>query len=272
MPDHPIFQLHAQSGRVTQPEPESDCWRLAIEPGEGNHYRWAQLDDYSHLPRNKFLWFPPVTLTLEARVSAPGMPGTWGFGFWNDPFNVSLGLGGAARRLPALPNTAWFFYASPSNYLSLRNDLPAQGMLAATFRSPVIPLPLMTFGLPLIPFLKWPWMARKLRSLASHFIRQSSTLLAIDCVQWHRYSLAWKVEGVTFEIDGEKVLQTSISPLGHLGLVLWIDNQYAAFSPQGNISMGTLAFAEKSWLEMKNISVVKETSCSPDLSTPPIKS
>jgi hypothetical protein len=49
-------------------------------------------------------------------------------------------------RLPALPNTAWFFFASPPNYLSLRDDLPAQGALAAVFRSPRLPASLLVLG------------------------------------------------------------------------------------------------------------------------------
>jgi hypothetical protein len=253
IPVNTYFQQHTNYGSITQPGAESQLWRLNIQSGSKAKYRWAQLDDYSRLSRNKFLWTPPVTLKLEARVSASDLPGTWGFGFWNDPFNISLGLAGTARRLPALPNTAWFFYASPPNYLSLQDALPAQGMLAATFRSPSIPIPIMALALPLIPLLKWPWMSRKLRSLATHFIQQSAALLTIDCTQWHHYSLSWQSNQVMLSVDEEEFLDTPISPRGPLGLVLWIDNQYAAFTPQGKVDFGTLPNPDPAWLDLSNI-------------------
>ena len=37
--------------------------------------------------------------------------------------------------LPTVPQAAWFFWSSPASYLSFRDDLPANGMLAQTFRS-----------------------------------------------------------------------------------------------------------------------------------------
>ncbi|MDZ4158214.1 MAG: hypothetical protein U1B80_00340, partial [Anaerolineaceae bacterium] len=119
-------------GSSVEPAGENG-WRLQTPEGTAQHYRWAQLDDYLNRSRAAFYWKPPFRLQLRARVSTLDLPGTWGFGFWNDPFNISLGLGGAARRLPALPNAAWFFHASPPNYLSLREDRPAQGLLGAAF-------------------------------------------------------------------------------------------------------------------------------------------
>jgi len=58
---------------------------------------------------------PPCTFSLHARLSGTDLPGTWGFGLWNDPFGLSLGFGGQAARLPALPQAAWFMHASPPN-------------------------------------------------------------------------------------------------------------------------------------------------------------
>ncbi len=142
MPGSPTLGQRTQAGGQVDRLDAAGGWRLSLPPGPAGQYRWAQLDDYIPLPRRRFLWTPPVRLSLEARVSAPGLPGTWGFGFWNDPFQASLGLGGTARRLPALPNAAWFFYASPPNFLAFRDDLPAQGLLAATFRLPLLPAPL----------------------------------------------------------------------------------------------------------------------------------
>lgn len=132
------FRVRATAGAaVTEISPES--WRLSLPEGKAGVYRWAQLDDYLHLDRSAFLWRSPVKLTVSARVLTAHVPGTWGFGFWNDPFSISAGIGGTCRRLPALPNCAWFFYASPDNYLALHDTHPAQGFLAATFSSPLIP-------------------------------------------------------------------------------------------------------------------------------------
>jgi hypothetical protein len=122
----------AAGGSVNQTE--SSSWRLEIPAGPGGRYRLAQLDDYHDLPRRALLWRPPLRLSLKARASSEDIPGTWGFGLWNDPFGFAF-LKGGGVRLPVAPNAAWFFFASPPNYLSLRDDLPAQGGLAATFRS-----------------------------------------------------------------------------------------------------------------------------------------
>ena len=96
-----------------------------------------------------------VTISLQARASHQEIPGTWGFGLWNDPFGMKLGFGGK-HLLPALPNAAWFFFASPPNHLSLRNDLPANGALAATFRSPPIPAWVFTPTILTLPLLLIP--------------------------------------------------------------------------------------------------------------------
>ena len=242
-----------QAGGQVNPDPISDGWRLSLPPGPAGAYRLAQLDDYAALSRSQFKWTPPISLSLEARVSAPDLSGTWGFGFWNDPFQASLGLGGAVRRLPALPNAAWYFYASPPNYLAFRDDIPAQGLLATTFRSPRLPAPLLAASLPLLPWLRWRWAARRLRRAAGKIIRQDAAHLTGDCTQWHAYQLDWRIEKTVFRVDGQVVLETPVSPLGRGGLVLWIDNQYAAFTPEGQVGYGTLSVAQPAWLELKDI-------------------
>jgi hypothetical protein len=118
-------------------------WHLEIPASSKRGYHLAQLDDHGSFRRGDFRWKPPLTLRLQARVSAQELPGTWGFGFWNDPFSFLIGAQGMVPRLPALPDAAWLFYASPQNYLSFRDDLPAYGFLAATFRS----LPINPFWL-----------------------------------------------------------------------------------------------------------------------------
>src|SRR5512147_1754689 len=128
MPGLHVRQTPGSVVRETGPR----SWRLEIPAGPAGAYRWAQIDDHLRLARRSFPCRPPLRLDLRARLSALDLPGTWGFGFWNDPFSTSLGVGGAARRLPVLPNAAWFFYAGQPNYLAFRDTHPAEGFLAAT--------------------------------------------------------------------------------------------------------------------------------------------
>ncbi|MEW6178825.1 MAG: hypothetical protein AB1522_02745 [Chloroflexota bacterium] len=215
-------------------------WLLRLPSGAAGSYRVAQLDDYRRLPRHRFRWQPPVTLSLTAQVSAADLPGTWGFGFWNDPFSLSLGAKGSARRLPVLPNAAWFFHASPPNCLSLRDDLPASGFLAAVFRSPLIPSVLLAPALIGLPLLAVPVAARWLRRIASSIIQQDAALLDVQVAQPHEYRLEWQPRLVRFYVDGESLFEPPLTPRGRLGLVIWIDNQYATFTPEGRLGLGTL--------------------------------
>ena len=220
---------------------DAGAWRLRIPGGPGGSYRLAQLDDYSKLPRSRFLWRPPVCLEVRARVSEAEPSGTWGFGLWNDPFTASLGLAGMARRLPALPQAAWFFYASPHNYLALHDTHPAQGLLAATFASRRIPAPVLAAGLPALPLLAWPLTARWLRRAMRPFVAEDAARLDLDPAQWHTYRFDWCADAVNFFVDGESCFTTTVAPSGPLGLVLWIDNQYAAFPPDGRLRFGALS-------------------------------
>jgi hypothetical protein len=40
-----------------------------------------------------------------------------------------------------------------------------------------------------------------------------------------------------------------------MGLVLWIDNQFAAFPPDGKVRFGSLENPEPVWMELSAISV-----------------
>ena len=244
--------LEANGGTVTEIE---YGWRLHIPAGEKDSYRLAQLDDYADLPRKKFPWHTGTTLSLEARASHQEIPGTWGFGLWNDPFSLSLGFGGGTRRLPALPNAAWFFMASPPNYLSFRDDIPAQGALAATFRSrPLHPLLLALAG-PALPLMAWPPTARILRRAARAFIQQDATELELDVTDWHSYSLDWSDEQVRFEVDGQLAFETAIHAIQPLGFVLWVDNQFAALPPDGKLGFGSLENTEAAWIEVRDLKI-----------------
>jgi hypothetical protein len=230
-------------------------WRLEIPSGPKNRYRLAQVDDYEGLPRRFFRWRPPLKLSLQARASSETIPGTWGFGLWNNPFGMAILKGTEMLRMPALPNTAWFFFASPPNYLSLREDLPAQGALAAVFRSPRLPAPFLVFGAPALPLLLWRPAVRRLRKLMRQIVLQDSVELASPVLEWHTYELSWQTNEVIFRVDGATVLSSHLAPHGPLGLVIWVDNQYAALPPDGKVMFGTLENPLPAWIEIRDLRI-----------------
>jgi hypothetical protein len=244
----------AQGGQVQQLGDHH--WKLTMPEGLRGPYRWAQIDDHLHCKRSELPWQPPVRLELRARVSSPDIRGTWGFGFWNDPFSMSFRVGGAAQRLPALPNAAWFFNASPPNYLAFHNDHPAQGFLAATFRSPLIPSALLIPGAIFAPLLLLRPSARLLRWAAGLLIQESGVNVPVDVTGWHDYRLDWLDECVRFLVDGKQLYETRVTPKGRMGLVIWVDNQFAAFPPSGQLAMGTLGNQEETWMEVDQIKVI----------------
>jgi hypothetical protein len=221
-------------------------WRLGIQKGDSLHYRDAQLDDYFRLPRHKFPHHA-LTLSLRARASSSSIPGTWGFGLWNDPFGLSLGFGGNPFRLPMLPNAVWFFSASSHNYLSFTNDKPAQGFLAQVFRAPKFHPLLIPAGLSL------PFSRKTTRNLLGKVIEEDSKTLGVDVTQWHEYRFEWSPQRVLFYVDDVQVFESTMSPNPPLGLIIWIDNQYAAFTPEGTIGFGVLENTEPAWVEITDL-------------------
>ncbi len=228
---------------------------MTIPGGRKGKYRWAQFDDYLHRLRRNFEWQPPCRLTLMARCNNPQHAGTWGFGFWNDPFNTNLGISGSVRHLPALPNCAWFFYASEHNYLSFHDHLPAQGFLAATFSSPRIPPLFLALGFPFIPLMFNKHFAKMARNVLGLMIRQDAESIQMDVTEWHSYQIDWGKHRVLFTIDEKTILETTIHPYGRQGLVIWVDNQYAAFPPDGKLLFGTLASTESTTLEIGDLQI-----------------
>ncbi len=218
---------------------------MKIPPGDSSSYRFAQMDDYFGLPRRNFP-HRSLTLGLRARFSSLSLPGTWGFGVWNDPFGMSLGFGGNRFRLPTLPNAAWFFGASQENHLSFA-DKPAQGFLAQTFRSPKFHPALIPAGMIL------PFSPKTTRRMLSQVIGEDSSVIGVDIAQWHSYRLEWSQNRVVWYVDETPVFESPVSPNAPLGLVIWIDNQYASFTPDGKIGFGVLANPESAWLEISEL-------------------
>ena len=278
---------HTRGARVEEISRESAHYRLFIPSGFSDSYRLAQLDDYTLFSRGRFPHRNSLSLSLSVRTSSDAIAGTWGFGLWNDPFGLSLGFGGNSFRLPALPNAAWFFGASKENYLSFR-DIPclerseaqskdklpirsqlqtgihasttpptnggsaqrgiaANGFIAQTFRAPKFHLRLLLAGLAL------PFSRKTTRRILSQVIGEDGIALSADPTQWHRYRLVWNPKRVKFEVDDIQAFESLVSPNPPLGLVIWIDNQFAAFTPEGKIGFGVLENPEPAWLEVKEI-------------------
>ena len=253
MTSHSIPTLEerfAAGGKVLQTG--STAWHLEVPSGPSREYRLAQLDDYAGLSRKAFPWRPPLKLNLRMRASAQSIPGTWGLGLWNDPFGTAM-IKGSQVRLPTLPNAAWFFFASPPNYLSFQDDLPAQGQLAATFQSPAKLPAALILSLPLLPLILLPPVGRWLRKLARRYVRQDTAALDLDPIAWHTYEIDWREEAVIFRLDEQKIFETKINPVGPLGLVIWVDNQYASLPPDGRLGYGTLAYEIVAWIEVDDL-------------------
>jgi len=249
------------SARVEEISSESSHFLLTVPAGKADKYRNAQLDDYAQLTRGRFPNHSPITVSLSARTSSNNIPGTWGFGLWNDPFGLSIGYGGKPFRFPALPNAVWFFGASEENYLSFKEPAgfdtdgksirptqpAANGFLAQSFRAPKFNPLLVLAG------LVFPFSRKVTRRLMSRVIAEDGIRLDVDTTEWHRYKLEWRDKRASFEVDDVQVFDSDVSPTTPLGLVIWIDNQYAASTPEGKIGFGVLKNLEPAWLEVKDL-------------------
>lgn len=277
----PRFTPGASVEKISQGS-RLQSYRLSIPAGASDEYRLAQLDDYTKTTRGRFPLQHPIQLKLSARVSSETIPGTWGFGLWNDPFGLSLGFGGNPFRLPTLPNAVWFFGASKESYLSFQSGFRSQrsdtqlksnastadldanasrssahpgvanGFLAQTFRSPKFHPLLIPAGLAI------PFWRKTTRRLMGKVIGEDGIRLNLDGTQWHKYRIAWSEDQVSFKVDETQVFESHVSPHPPLGLVIWIDNQYAAFTPEGKIGFGVLANPEPAWVEIKDIDVTRD--------------
>lgn len=246
------YELGGGSVRIKPPTGA----RLQIPPRpEG--YANAQLDDYRPLSRQRFPWRPPARLSLRAQCSLDRPLGTLGFGFWNDPFSLSLGAGGADRRLPTPPCAVWFFYGSPPNDFAFSREAPGYGFRAMALRSPRIPSPLFSvaaatgWALSRLPFLRGP-----LINLALSGVRSVEHSLAqVSLGSQHEYEILWDGEAVEFAVDSTPIVRETLSMQGPLGFVTWIDNQYAIATPDAGLRFGTVPTAEDQWLEVSDLRI-----------------
>lgn len=231
--------------------------RLAVAATSGRHYSNAQIDDYQGLPRRRFVWRPPLRLTVRARFSHPAigpgptLQGTAGFGFWNDPFLMT------GARLPTLPRAVWFFFSSPPSNMKLDLSTPGYGWKAATIDAlRPIALPLALAALPAIALMNIPSIYRRVWPPIQSALQIEETQIDLDMTAWHTYTLDWDVEGAQFAIDDPATpLLQAPSPRGPLGFVLWLDNQYLVATPWGRFRWGVLDVGAEQWLEVDRLSI-----------------
>jgi hypothetical protein len=259
----PLSRLEIGGGRVRCSPPKETAQaepglrplfeRAELELPPVRSYADAQLDDTQNLARGALRWKPPLRLSLRARASAPDPRGTFGFGFWNDPFSLSLGMGGAARKLPAAPQCAWFFYGSPPHDLPLAGGVPGSGWKAQvlSFGSlpPLLLAPIAAGGILLAAF---PPSRRWAFRQAKRFYAAEERLLDTDPSAWHAYALEWTGSAVRFFVEGAEVLHAVHPPRPPLGLVLWIDNQYAVASGEKGFGFGVLPLGQGQALELED--------------------
>ena len=155
------------------------------------------------------------------------------------------------------PNVVWFFYASPPSDMALVEGVPGRGWKAATLNTgrlpPFVlaPAALAAIVLTRVPGLGRPIMTAARRAVQAH----EAPLDNVPLTDWHNYALAWQPGEAVFGVDGVERLRSPAPPRGPLGLVIWIDNQYAIASREGKFRFGLCPAIEEQWLEVEDLRV-----------------
>lgn len=239
--------LQINRGQVQWVSPQRAA-RLSIPATSARAYTDAQIDNYHGRRRAQFPSVPPTRLALRARASHAAPAGTLGFGFWNDPFSLNGGVAAA-------PNAVWFFYASPPADMALVDGVPGWGWKAATLNAGrPHPLLLAPAALGAIALTRLPVIRRMVLNVARRAVQAREVMLNhIALTDWHEYVIDWRADGVTFSVDGAECLRSDAPPAPPLGLVIWIDNQYAIASREGHFGFGMCEVKEEQWLEVEGM-------------------
>lgn len=240
-------------GRVVMLDDRSFRMELPALP---RGYADAQVDDCKRRRRSQLAWSPPANLTLRARASHPAPPGTLGFGFWNDPFGLSLGGAGGRQKLPAAPQAVWFFYGAPPNDFSFVAGGAGAGWKAVSLRAPNFPSMLFVPGA-MLAFLAGnvPLIRQRVVRAVVKAVEAAEAELNVPLTEWHTYRLLWEAGRVICEVDGMPVLEAPVAPRGPLGFVAWIDNQFAVLSERTGIRFGVVPTTASAWLEIADLEI-----------------
>jgi hypothetical protein len=226
---------------------------LTLSVAASSRYSNAQIDDYRTPLGMHFAWRPPLRMKVRARFEGD-IRGTAGFGFWNHPFAPH-------EKGVRLPQSLWYFFASPPNNIALAQGVPGCGWKAATLNAKrwqfLALLPTAPLGMLL---MRVPALYSRLWSIGQRAIGVSEQLLDARLMEAvHTYTLEWRGDSAAFAIDDSVVHQVPFSPHGTLGFVAWIDNQYAIVTPQGQFGFGIVQTEneQRLVLEMVHIETVE---------------
>ncbi|GAC1466556.1 MAG: hypothetical protein PVSMB2_33930 [Ktedonobacteraceae bacterium] len=234
--------------------------RMSFPAVQQGQYTDAQIDDYGGRVRAAFPWKPPLRMVVRSRSShiaakpddtnkSPNiLRGTAGFGFWNYPFSVR-------GDILMLPESIWFFYASPPSDMALVPGIPGWGWKAQVVHSmraealaAIVPTALTTL---------WGRATGDTRPAALWIQRlsgASEALLSAAMTEWHTYTLEWRESAATFWVDDLLVLRVPQPPTRPLGFVAWLDNQYAVATPRGVLRFGTVSSGPQ-WFDIGSIKI-----------------
>lgn len=86
-------------------------------------------------------------------------------------------------------------------------------------------------------------------------IEEDGVALCVEVTEWHGYRFEWREQRSAFWVDDVLMFESPVSPRPPLGLVIWIDNQYAAYPPDGKIGFGVLDNPEPAWIEICDLTL-----------------
>ena len=222
--------------------------RLSIPPASDQRYHDAQVTDY-YAAQPHFGNRPPLRLSVRARLQGT-IRGTAGFGFWNHTFEPG-------RRSLRPPQAIWFFFGSPPNDIALAKGVAGCGWKAAVINArrwqffALLPLALPGFLL-----MRSRRFYNALWPVGQRAIGVSETRLDPAMLdEFHHYTIEWREDRAVFAVDGEIVLQAKTEISNPLGMIAWVDNQFAIARPQGRFGRGLLDVPETQTLILRDLEI-----------------
>jgi hypothetical protein len=234
--------------------------RFGYDSATPERYSDSQIDDYTMLSKADYLWKPPLRMTVRARFSHPTanenstektkgiLRGTAGFGFWNKPFTMQ-------GNWFTFPEAVWFFYSAPPSNMALVPGVPGWGWKAQVIHTTAGSA--AANAVPTFANAVYGRVQSKVQPKGHAMQRLTGAheaLVAEDITEWHTYTLEWRENSSLFWVDGNLLLEAPKAPTKPLGLVVWLDNEYAVVTPKGELRFGKTT-AGKQWMDVDSISI-----------------
>jgi hypothetical protein len=217
---------------------------MKIPAGDSSAYRFAQIDDYFGLPRRKFPHHS-LTLSLRARTSSFPSPEHGASGCGTIPSACRLGLGRIVW--PPRPAQRGMVLRGVAGQSSFVQRQTRTGISRAKFPFAKISSSADTNGFGISLF--------RAKATRNCWARSSTRTHPLSgWIQLNGMATGWSGvrSRVAWYVDDVRVFESPVSPNPPLGLVIWIDNQFAAFTPEGKISFGVLE-GDEEWLEIEDL-------------------